>query len=310
MAVYRKRSSERIDVYEVVTDQVVKLLEAGTIPWRRPWKGRLQHPQNAKSGAHYRGINPFILEVARLTGGWTDHRWLTFKQAKDAGGNVRKGEKSTLVVFWNWYDKKNAETGETDRFPVLKYFRVFNIEQTENVDESRLKADGDTYEPTEWEAIEAAESVASDWLGRSGITYEERGVVAAYRPADDSLMMPDRDRFEVPSEFYSVLFHELTHATGHGSRLDRLDSSTFGSEAYGREELVAEMGSAFLCGHCGIEAQTIQNSAAYISGWLKVLKSDKRLIASAAAAAQRAADLILGKSFGQPEAAEPQVAQV
>jgi antirestriction protein ArdC len=293
--------SKKVDVYSMVTDRVVELLEAGTVPWRKPWKGRNLHPCNGKSGAKYRGINPFMLEMTRACEGYEDHRWLTYKQAKEAGGNVRRGERSTLVVFWKWFETTDRETGKVKQIPCLKYFRVFNANQCEDLDEKKLKAETDDYTPTEWEAIEAAEQIGADWLASSGIgdRIEHGGNRAVYRPGTDSLGMPDRDRFEVPAEYYSTMFHEMVHSTGHESRLNRFQSGEFGKESYAKEELIAEMGSAFLCGECGIEGQTIENSAAYLQGWLKALKNDKRLVASAAAAGQKASDLILGRSYGQ-----------
>jgi antirestriction protein ArdC len=293
------------DVYAIVTDTVCKLLEEGTVPWRKPWKGKEGQPVNATSGKHYRGVNPFMLEAARMSGGFSDHRWLTFKQAKAAGGSVRKGAKSTLVVFWKWLEKTDEETGKKQRIPLLRYYRVFNLEQCEGIDEAKLKADADKYEPTQWEAIEAAEAMASEYLDRSGLAgrIEEGGGRACYIPSEDALKMPDRDRFEHPAEFYSTLFHELAHSTGHKTRLDRFESGGFGSEPYAKEELVAEFTAAFLCGEAGIEAESIENSAAYINGWLKKLKADKRLLPSAAAAAQKAADLILDRQY-DPAAAK------
>ncbi len=293
----------KVDVYEIVTDRVIELLERGTVPWRKPWKGQNLHPCNGRTGSHYRGINPFLLEVAKISNGYRDHRWLTFKQAKDAGGTVKKGESSSLVVFWKWLEKADGDTGEVKRIPLLRYFRVFNVEQCKKLDESKLKAEPDVYEPSEWEAIENAERIADTWLESSGLhnRISHGGNRAAYSPSDDSLLMPDRDRFEASAEYYSTLFHELTHSTGHIDRLNRFESGGFGSDPYAREELIAELGAAFLCGECGIESDIIENSAAYLNGWIRVLKGDKRLIASAAGAAQKAADLILGRKF---EAAE------
>lgn len=295
--------AEKLDVYEIITNQVVALLEAGTVPWRKPWKGKQCHPANGSSGTHYRGINPFLLEIARQLGGYRDHRWLTFRQAKAAGGSVKKGEKSSIVVFWTWFDGKEIDekTGKPKKFPCLRYYRVFNVEQTEGCDPAKLKGEADEYAGTPWEAIENAEGITGNWLERSGVALAHGGPQAFYKPAEDRVQMPERERFEIPAEYYSTAFHEFTHSTGHESRLNRLKTTAFGSGPYAQEELVAEMGAAFLCGECGIEAQTIDNSAAYLAGWLKVLKADKRMIATAAAQAQKAVDLILGR---QSEAAE------
>lgn len=290
----------RNDVYSIVTDKVIRLLEAGTVPWRKPWKGANHHPCNARTGSQYRGINPFLLQVEADCSGYGDHRWLTFKQAKDAGGNVRKGESSTLVIFWKWYETTDKTTDKEVRIPCLRYFRVFNVLQCDGLDEAKLKAEPDVYEPTRWESIESAQGLADGFLARSGLAerIDHGGNRACYRPVPDSLQMPDCDRFSEPSEYYSTLFHELTHATGHSSRLDRLDLTSFGSSSYAKEELVAEMGAAFLCGFAGIDMpETLENSAAYLAGWLRCLRSDSRMIASAAAQAQKAADLIIGRTY-------------
>ena len=301
----------RPDVYQMVTDRVIELLEQGTVPWRKPWNGANSHPCNGKTGHQYRGINPFLLQAVQMSEGWTDHRWLTFKQIVDAGGKVIKGSKSTLVVFWRWINITDKDTQEDKKIPMLKYFRVFNYEQTEEVDEAKLKAQIEVYEPNEWEALEAAEVIADRWLGESGladrITYG--GGRACYVPSDDSLRMPDRDRFEQSAEFYGTLFHELTHSTGHKDRLNRFESGSFGTDPYAREELVAEMGAAFLCGECGIYSEVENNSAAYIQSWLKVLKGDKKLVAGAAAAAQKASDLMLGRVWEPAETAESDAVQ-
>ena len=277
-------------VYDIVTDQVLKLLERGTVPWHRPWHGG-ELPQNLVSRKAYRGINPFLLGCT----GYASPYWLSYKQAQQRGGNVRKGEKSTLVVFWKRWttEKRDAETGEktSTTLPILRYYRVFNVEQCEGVEAPEL-ADKD------FEPIERCESVVADMPNAP--TIENRETRAYYRPRTDTVNMPRPELFNSAPEYYSTLFHELTHSTGHVSRLRRKDIEDvqpFGSADYSREELVAEMGAAFLCGHCGIEAATIENTAAYLNGWLRKLRDDRKLVIVAAAQAQRAADCILGVSW-------------
>ena len=143
-------SSRKPDVYAMVTDRVIELLERGTIPWRKPWHGANLQPCNGKTGHQYRGINPFLLQVTQVCNGYSDHRWLTYKNAQDAGGTVRKGEKSTLVCFWKWLEVVDKDTKKPKKIPLLRYFRVFNVEQCDDIDETKLKAEADTYEPTEW----------------------------------------------------------------------------------------------------------------------------------------------------------------
>ena len=284
------------DVYEIITEQIIKRLEAGTVPWHCPWGGRNSMPRNAVSQAEYRGINSFILHQLRLNGGYESRYWLTFKQAKDRGGHVRKGEKSTPVIFWKWYDreeKNNSGEPTKQRLPVLRYYSVFNADQCEGVTVPK-----DNSESHEWEPLTACEQIVERMPDCPEI--REGGVVAGYVPAEDVVRMPLRSRFPSAEGFYASLFHELTHATGHETRLNRrpsTDTRTFGDDAYSREELVAEMGAAFLCGHAGITPDTIENAASYIDGWLSVLRADSRLVIQAAAQAQKAADFILGRTW-------------
>ena len=285
------------DVYEIITEQIINRLEAGTVPWHCPWGGRNAMPRNAVSGAEYRGINSFLLHQLRLHGGYESRYWLTYKQAQARGGHVRKGEKSVPVIFWKWYDreKKEADTSEPQkqRLPVLRYYSVFNADQCEGV-----TIPPDDSESHEWEPLDACEQLVEAMP--DGPEIREGGVVAAFLPAEDIVRMPSRSRFPSAEGFYASLFHELTHATGHEKRLNRrpsTDTRTFGDDAYSREELVAEMGAAFLCGHCGITPQTIENAAAYIDGWLSVLRADSRLVVQAAAQAQKATDFILGRTW-------------
>ncbi len=283
-------------VYQIVTDRVVSLLERGVVPWRRPWVGAEVQPQNLATRRTYRGINPFLLGCT----GFASPFWLTFKQAKSLGGSVRKGEKASLVVFWKLWDRKrrDPQTGEESlqRVPILRYYNVFNVEQCDGIDAPPLPKAHD------FQPIERCESVSEGMPNRP--TIEHREARAWYRPSTDTVNMPQPELFVGPEEYYSTLFHELTHSTGHVSRLRRAGIekvSAFGSADYSREELVAEMGAAFLCGHCGIESATIENSAAYLNGWLRKLRQDHRLVVTAAGQAQKAADYILSASFDDSE---------
>ncbi len=274
-------------VYNIVTDRVLSLLEHGVVPWKRPWAGG-EPPANLVSKKPYRGINPFLLAST----GYASPYWLSYKQAQARGGNVRKGEKSTLVVFWKLWDKetRDAATGEksSKRLPILRYYRVFNAEQCDGIDAPKL-------ETIDFEPIERCEAVVADMPNPPTITHGEPR--AFYRPLTDTVNMPQPEVFNSAPEYYSTLFHELTHSTGHVSRLRRPGIEAlqpYGSSDYSREELVAEMGAAFLCGHCSIESATLDNSAAYINGWLRRLRSDPKLVVQAAGLAQRAADCIRG----------------
>ncbi len=283
---------EKIDAYQIMTDRICALLEKGEIPWKRPWHSNGgQLPKNLHSKKEYRGINVFYLACA----GYTSPYFLTYKQATTLGGKVRTGEKGFPVVFWKWLDGKDKETGKDRKIPMLRYYTVFNVAQCEGLDDKIPSIETPKLDFT---PIERCEAVVSGYVGRPTIrTGEDR---AYYRPSMDLVNMPPRESFVSVEEYYSVLFHELGHSTGHESRLKRkgiTDVVMFGSHDYSQEELVAEMTAAFLSGHCAIDGQTVTNSAAYIQHWLKALRNNKSLLVSAAAQAQRASDHILGKTF-------------
>jgi antirestriction protein ArdC len=282
------RKSHAPDVYQIVTDRITTLLSAGVVPWRKGWT-TTGLPKNLYTGKTYRGINPWLLTCA----GFSSPYWLTYRQAQERGGNVRKGEKSSIAVFWKMYQRKEGTqpNGQdvTRMLPVLRYYNVFNVEQCDGIDAPIVQARTFEHEP-----IAAADALWDGWTDKPALLH--RGNAAVYRRHTDRIIMPPREQFETPEDYYSVLFHEGTHATGHESRLARptlTKGSKFGSQTYSKEELVAELGSAYLCGFCGIGERTLENSAAYIASWLQELKSDKTLIVHAAANAQKAADHIL-----------------
>lgn len=275
-------------VPEIITANIIEQLERGVAPWRKPWKTSI--PRNLISKKPYRGLNVFLL----ATQGYGSPLWLTFNQAKALGAHVRKGERSTLVSFWKFseYERENA-AGETESKSsvLLRYYRVFNVEQCEG-----LKAlHGDEYKPVE--PLVECESIANHMPNPPRF---EQHSQAFYRPSADVIGMPSQNCFESAEGYYSTLFHELTHSTGHQSRLNRFEENSndhmFGSDSYSREELVAEMGAAMLSGIAGISNVTLSNSAAYLQTWIRRLKSDSRLIISAASHAQKATDYILGKT--------------
>jgi len=282
-----------MNVYEQVTAKIMEILEAGTVPWKKPWSST-EGPRNLLSKKPYRGINQFLLNCSPYGSPY----WLTYRQAAEKGGQVRKGEKSTAVVFWRWLDQKPApdedDSSTSGKVPLLRFYNVFNIEQIDGISEPVEEQPVNPFSP-----IEQAELVISNMPVRPDIQYG--GGRACYSPTLDQIKLPNRKAFKSPEEFYSTAFHELAHATGHSSRLSRkgiLEPSYFGSHDYSQEELVAEFGASMLCGFAGIEQQTLENSAAYIQGWLKVLKGDQKLAIMAAGQAQRAAEFILHR---QPE---------
>jgi len=271
------------DVYQIITDRIIGLLESGTVPWRRPWKGGNQAPRNYLSRKAYRGINLFLLHAA----GFPSPFWLTFRQVQWLDARVKKGEKSFPVVFWKILE--GEERGETKKIPFLRYHSVFNVAQCEGIVLPHSPAVNGEFHP-----IEKCEAVVAHMPRRPAI--EHGGGRASYSPPLDTITMPEAKLFETSQAYYGTLFHELTHATGHVSRLNRKEVTEpihFGSDPYSREELVAEMGAAFLSGHCEIENTTLDQSASYIHNWLERLKDDRKLVVHAAAQAQKACDFIL-----------------
>ena len=282
-----------MNVYKITTDQIIEKLQEGTIPWHMPWSA--DGPRNLISDKPYRGINVFLLGSL----GYMSPYWLTFKQAQSLGGHVNKGEKGTPVVFWKRYSKMETDPDtrkvkEARRF-VLRYYRVFNIEHCTLPPEEIPQADPTT---KEFDPIPKAESVVEAMPNAPEITHQSQR--ACYSPLLDVVNMPRPESFDTPENYYSTLFHELTHSTGHESRLNRkgiTDPVHFGSHSYSKEELIAEMGAAFLSGHCGIEDRILDNSAAYINGWLGRLRNDPKLVVMAAAKAQKSSDYIQGVKY-------------
>lgn len=272
-------------VYHIITERITKLLEQGTVPWRQPWHGPDSHPKNLVSGKEYRGMNALILGSA----GYASPYWLSYRQAEERGSSVRKGQHGHPCIFWKW-----LEYGEDEgirKIPFLRYSTVFNVLQCEGI-EFQLISIARTNQP-----IKACEQIVSGMPNPPRIKHE--GERACYDPAGDLVSMPPRNSFDHEEAYYSVLFHELTHSTGHPSRLARpgiTEPVIFGSQTYSKEELIGEMGAAFLCGEAGIENKVIEGSASYIHNWLRKLRGDCKLLVKAASQAQKAADYILNRN--------------
>ena len=276
----------KADVYQIITDRILAMLDAGVNPWRKPWRAAAyKPPQNLLSRRPYRGVNVILLGLSPYASPY----WMSYRQTLQAGGHVKKGEKASLAVFWKMFDKADsADPTKRERIPVLRYYNVFNVEQTEGVDYPKPEVPTFTHDP-----IVEAERIAAAMPQPPTITHaDERR--AFYRQETDTVNVPPLARFEKAAEYYSTLFHELTHATAHPSRLNRKTEGpqAFGSVNYGREELIAEMGSAYLCGRAGILDETADNTAAYLDGWRALIKADRRAVVLAAAAAQKAVDYI------------------
>ncbi len=298
-----------MNIFERVTNMILEALNKGEIPWKRPWQ--VDTPKNLITKREYRGINRLLLSMAGFSSPW----FLSFLQAKHLGGKVKQGEKGNLVVFYGEVevvDKKKpveavAVTGkeieetETEMAEkatekrvkkILRYSYVFNIEQCELPE--RVTKTLQKEETKQNDPIKACEEIIAGMPNPPRISFGHNQ--ACYSPVLDIVEMPICEKFISSEFFYSTLFHELTHSTGHQKRLARDLSNFFGSEKYSKEELVAEIGSSFLCNQTGIAEKVFNNSVAYIQGWAEVLKKDKKLILEAASSAQKAVDYILGST--------------
>lgn len=276
------------DTYTLVTDRIIAELESGTIPWRKPWTCA-QPAISHTTGKAYSLLNQLLL-------GGRSGEYVTFQQAQKEGGRVKTGEKSSIVVFWKWLTVEDEDTGEEKEVPFLRYFNVFHIDQCEGIAPKFRASEPQIITPAT--ANDAAEAVIHDYIAASGVKLISReSSEAFYQPATDTVVLPLIKQFSETSEYYSTAFHELTHSTGHPSRLNRItETARFGSAPYSREELCAELGASFLLNKLGIETPgSFRNNAAYINHWLGVLKEDKRLLVSAAGQADKAVRLILGE---------------
>lgn len=294
------------DIYQTVTDRIVAELEKGTAPWVRPWKTVHRagsSPYNAGSKRPYSGVNVILLWITSAVRGYTSQSWLTFKQVKELGGHVRKGEKATEVVFVkpisvpdkdeNGAPKKDENGDLVEKsINLIRGYWVFNVEQCADLP-ARVCALGTVTVP---EGI--ADPAFDDFVSRTGATIKHGGDRACYSPSLDAIAMPYRGQFASPSAYKSAMLHELGHWTGHQSRLDRKLRNRFGDHEYAIEELVAELCSAYLCAELGVDGQ-LQHNASYLAHWISVMKADKRAIFTAAAAAQKAADYIRSATASQ-----------
>lgn len=280
-------TTTRKDLYQEVTDRIIAQLEEGLIPWHKPWTGTQSGAVSGTTGKPYSLLNQLLLQKPG--------KWYTYKQAQSLGGQVRKGEKGSMVVFWKpvivTEETKDGEKKQK-KVPMLRNYVVFHADQIDNLPESET-AEEPRFIPN---PDEAAESIITEYLTRESIRLEQAASNEAfYSPSFDKIHLPLMEQFPDTAEYYSTAFHEMTHSTGHKSRLNRLESTAhFGNEEYSKEELVAEIGAASLLNHCGLETpKTFKNSTAYIQSWLQALKNDKKMIVSAASKASRAVDFIL-----------------
>lgn len=281
-------AKENFNIYEEVTNRIIEQLENNIVPWHKPWFGVANGAYNRVSKKPYSLLNQMLLKH--------DGEYATYKQWNDIGGVVKKGEKSEIVVFWKILNVEEVKDEKTEKksIPLLKYINVFHVSQVDGVESKTVNL-------IEHNPIEEAEEIKNNYIDRENITIEELVTdMAFYSPSRDYIQVPCREQYKEVMEFYSTLFHEMVHSTGHRDRLGRLDCSvkfaSFGSEDYSKEELIAEIGSAFLMNYIGIETiKTFNNSTAYIQSWLKALRGDNRFIVSASSKAEKAMKYILGK---------------
>lgn len=294
----RQNTAPRTDVYEEVTAQIIAMLEAGTRPWSPRWAAGAATLPLRHEGTAYRGINILLLWTAAMTRGFINPYWMTYRQAAELGGQVRKGEKGNLVVHAGTFTPKDGETGEpvtnaegeeaSRKF--LKKYVVFNVEQIDGLDMSKY--------PVPRIEIKNRDQRDADLdaaFARWPVPYAEGGSSAYYSPAADHIQMPAFADFESGNAFYATLAHEAVHSTGHAKRLARETLRDYGKsrEIRAEEELIAEVGAAMLCAQLGMEPTEREDHAAYVASWLTALRNDKRAIFRAATAAQAASELIL-----------------
>jgi antirestriction protein ArdC len=299
----RRATRPRRDVEAEVTAKVLEALERGTVPWKQPWSAAGILPTSVSTGRPYRGINAFLLQLEAMDAGYASPYWLTFNQAAERGGTVRKGEKGTLVVFWRFLEvPDDKEPDAKKRIGMLRHYVVFNLEQTDGVTlppRFDLPTERDDFDP-----IAAAEAVWDGYEDGPELRHAASDS-AAYSPDRDVITLPKRTQFATVWGYYGTLFHEMVHSTGHASRLNRFERNGeprhFGSERYAREELVAEMGAAFLRATAGCDDDGADQTAAYVKNWMQAIRDDSGLVIKAAAQAQRAVDRVLGVTLGGEE---------
>ena len=299
-----EQQTEKQDVYQRVTAQIIAAIEAGVGTWRMPWHttGKVAFsPINAISRKAYRGINTLCLWAAAQSKGYTSGEWATYRQWSERGAQVRKGEKSTLVVFWKFAnnasetdDGAGDETPRSGRLLFTKGYNVFNAAQVDGYEPAAEVIEADTLE---------RDARAEQFFMSVGADVRHGGNRAFYSPVTDHVQMPPFAAFVDAVSYYSTLAHEHTHWTANAGRCDRALGKRFGDVAYAAEELIAELGAAYLCAELGLSSQPREDHAQYIQNWLQVLRNDKRAIFTAASKAQQATDWLV-KHSTRPQAGE------
>lgn len=293
--------SKNAEMYEAIANKIIAMLDNGIIPWQKPWDAESEAPRNIVSRKAYRGINVWLLAF----NSYSSPYWGTFNQISGKGGTIKRGEKATKIYYYSFVrklalDEKGKpvlnEKGEKvyNQYPMLKEYNVFNLDQCTGLEIAKPEK----VAKSENEKIEICENIWVNYANRPSLSHG--GDRAFYRSSEDAIRMPEFNSFISGEAYYSTLFHEMGHSTGHASRLKRELGNMFGSEKYGREELIAEFSSAYLCAVAGIKKE-IENSAAYIQSWCKAIKNDPAMIMICASKAQKASDHILGIKENEEE---------
>ena len=282
------------NLQQEIADRIIAAMEGGKLPWNKPWSGSVGGgmPKNAITGRAYSGANVILLWMTAEERGYTSPKWLTYKQAAEAGGTVRKGEKGTTVVYVSTFQKE-GDDGKVASVPFLKAFTVFNVEQ----------CDGLTIEaPAVYQNNEERDALCDAFIATTKADIRHSGARAFYNHAGDFIQLPAWEAFNGREGYYATALHELVHWTGAKARCDREFGKRFGDQAYAVEELVAELGAAFMCAEFGYDC--IDQSAAYIQNWIALLKTDPRVFTMAASKASRAVEFLRGLAVAEDEMAE------
>lgn len=290
-------TAPKLDVYSIVTNRIIELLKQGTLPWKKPW-GEAGLPMNLVSKRQYRGLNVWLL----LSLNYAQNLFLTWEQLKKLGGSVKQGEHGHIVIFWKTVTSENEEpengTEKKKLYSLLRYYKVFNVSQCTGIPESMIPKSSSL----EFDPILECEAIMRQMPLKPAIKHKDQQ--AYYHVVEDYVNMPAKKSFVTKESYYSTLFHELVHSTGHPKRLNRksiAEMAEFGSEPYSMEELIAELGACYLISSAGLENTDLKSSTAYIAGWLKKLEGDKRFIVFASGFAQKAADYILNVADSEIE---------
>jgi antirestriction protein ArdC len=305
MAYRNTQTANRIDVYQEVTNSIIAMLEAGTRPWSPSWASGAASLPLRHEGTPYRGINVLLLWAAAMNCGYNNPHWMTYRQAQELGGQVRKGEKGNLVVHAGTFTPKDGESGEPvtndegeeETRHYLKRYVVFNVQQIDRLDMSRFPAP-----VAEIRNRDARDPELDAAFARYPVPYTEEGNRAFYRRSDDRIWMPPFADFTSGNAFYATLAHEGIHSTGHADRLNRetLQNYAQSTEIRAAEEMIAEIGAAMLCAQLGMEPTEREDHAAYVASWLAALRNNKRAIFRAATAAQAASEYMLAHIMAEP----------